>query len=407
MEELTHLAPFLAAIFVSAVATLLARTSLNRNLARSQKASTALIVSETRLRPAEIAYLSSNGDISHALLVLGADLVQRALKAKLSEDGKVPELAPYEMRMWDLAKETIKDWALTRADKHLPMDIKKDPIEYAKRVSKIYNFVVHTARHFVVKVLQDPRQIRRYFKMSAIATLIADFSTAGYKAAFEEEFRADMRARGLIVPLSRRQSYAKYYWITAISSVLITAATVLLFIEPWSFALGLIGMCLISAIILRFALLLLHSIPLYSEIAEVIEHLKRQSWRLRALRILIRLISVFAYGIVLVGFLALSGIALAILTFGFHHSHLIFLTIYVLLTLAFIAPVQVFIDGWRIQIEERPTTEGERQLSLVRHELATTSPLDSFKDVLQTTEYVPTFSELLALYGIETLLILA
>jgi hypothetical protein len=39
--------------------------------------------------------------------------------------------------------------------------------------------------------------------------------------------------------------------------------------------------------------------------------------------------------------------------------------------------------------------------------LASTSPLDSFKEVLQTTEYVPTFSELLALYGIETLLILA
>ena len=391
---------------MSAVATLLARTSLNRNLAGSQSSGTELIVKESRLRPAEIAYLSSNGDISHALLVLGADLVQRALKAKLSEHGKIPELAPYEVRMWDLAKDTIKDWALTRADKHLPMDIKKDPIEYARRVSKIYNFVVHTARHFVVKVLQDPRQIRRYFKMSAIATLIADFSTAGYKAAFEEEFRNNLRARGLIVPLMRRKSYAKYYSIIAVSSVLVIAASVLIFIQPWSFAIGLIGMCLISAIILRFALLLLHSIPLYAEIAEVIGHLKRQSWRLQALRILIRLISALAYAIVLVGFLALSGIALAILTFGFHHSHLIFLTVYVLLTIAFLAPVQLFIDGWRLQIEERPTTEGERQLSLVRHELASTSPLDSFKEVLQTTDYVPTFSELLALYGVETLLIL-
>lgn len=427
---------------MSAVATSLVRSSLNRNLARVKNTGTAYIestvpsagrdlipgtaetdgiastektalttgraltVSETRLRPAEIAYLSSNGDISHALLVLGADLVQRALKAKLSEDSKVPDLAPYEVRMWDLAKETIKDWAFTKADKHLPMDIKKDPIEYARRVSKIYKFVVHTARHFVVKVLQDPRQIRRYFKMSAIATLIADFSTAGYKAAFEEEFKNNLRARGLIVPLVRKRSYANYYLIAAISTALVTASTVLIFIQPWSFALGLIGMCLISAIMLRFALLLLHSIPLYAEIAEVIDHLKRQSWRLQLLRVLIRLISVLTYGIVFIGFLALSGIALAILTFGFHHSHLIFLTIYILLTIAFIAPVQIFIDGWRLQIEERPTAEGERQLALVRHELATASPLDSFKEVLQTTEYVPTFSELLALYGIETLLIL-
>ncbi len=386
---------------------LIARAGLNRNLARPRFADRdQLVVDDERLRPAEIAYLSSNGDISHAMLVLGADLVQRALKAKLS-DGNVPKLASYEMRMWDLAKETVSDWAQSRVDKHLPMDIKKDPVEYVRRVSKIYNFVVHTARHFVVKVLQDPRQIRRYFKMSAIATLIADFSTAGYKAAFEEEFRNDLRARGLIVPLMRKRSYAKYYSTAAISGALVIATLIMIFIRPWTFAIGLIGMCLISAIILRFALLLLHSIPLYSEIAEVIEHLKRQSWRLQALRILIRLITVFTYTIVLVGFLALTGIALAILTFGFHHSHLTFLAIYMLLTLTFVVPVQMYIDSWRLKLEERPSVEGQRRLALIRHELASTSPLDSFKEVLQTTEYVPTFSELLALYGIETLLILA
>ncbi len=386
---------------------LIARAGLNRNLARPRFADRdQLVVDDERLRPAEIAYLSSNGDISHAMLVLGADLVQRALKAKLS-DGNVPKLASYEMRMWDLAKETVSDWAQSRVDKHLPMDIKKDPVEYVRRVSKIYNFVVHTARQFVVKVLQDPRQIRRYFKMSAIATLIADFSTAGYKAAFEEEFRNDLRARGLIVPLMRKRSYAKYYSTAAVLGALVIAALIMIFIHPWTFAIGLIGMCLISAIILRFALLLLHSIPLYSEIAEVIEHLKRQSWRLKALRILIRLITVFTYTIVLVGFLALTGIALAILTFGFHHSHLTFLAIYMLLTLTFVVPVQMYIDSWRLKLEERPSVEGQRRLALIRHELASASPLDSFKEVLQTTEYVPTFSELLALYGIETLLILA
>jgi hypothetical protein len=365
-----------------------------------------LIGNETRLRPAEIAYLSSNGDISHTLLVLGADLVQRALKAKLSDDNRIPELAPYETRMWDLAKETIKDWALTKADKHLPMDIKKDPVEYVRRVSKIYNFVVHTARHFVVKVLQDPRQIRRYFKMSAIATLIADFSTAGYKAAFEEEFKNNLRSRGLIVPLMRKRNYAKNYTLLAVAGAALNAVVIFIFIQPWTFALGLVAMCLTSAILLRFALLLLHSIPYYAEIAEVIGHLKRQSWRLQMLRILIRSITALTYGVLFIGFLALAGIALAILTFGFHHSHLVFLSIYILLTIAFMIPVQAFIDGWRLTIEERATAEGERQLNLVRHELAQSSPLDSFKEVLQTTEYVPTFSELLALYGIETLLIL-
>ncbi len=365
-----------------------------------------MLVKETRLRPAEIAYLSSNGDISHALLVLGADLVQRALKARLSENSKTPELATYELRMWDLARETIKDWAITKVDKHLPTDIKKDPIEYARRVSKIYNFVVHTARHFVVKVLQDPRQIRRYFKMSAIATLIADFSTAGYKAAFEEEFKNDLRARGLIVPLVKRKNYARYYTILCFAGIVVNAAVIMLFIHPWTFAAAMIGMCLTSAVLLRFALLLLHSIPLYAEIAEVIGHLKRQSWRLQLLRILIQVIKALTYAVVLVGFLALSGVALAILTFGLHHSHIVFLSIYVFLTMAFMLPVQAFIDGWRLQIEERPTLEGERHLAALRHELASTSPLDSFKEVLLTTDYVPTFSELLALYGIETLLIL-
>lgn len=391
---------------MSAIATAFARVTLSRNLARAQNEGKSLLVEQGKLRPAEIAYLSSNGDISHALLVLGADLTQRALKTTLSENSNVPALAPYELRMWDLAKDTIKDWAITKADKHLPMDIKKDPIEYARRVSKIYNFVVHTARHMVVKVLQDPRQIRRYFKMSAIATLIADFSTAGYKAAFEEEFKGNLLSRGLLVSSSRRRSYAKYYTVLAIAGALLTATITFIFIQPWTFALGLVSMCLTSAVLLRFALLLLHSIPLYAEIAEVIGHLKRQSWRLQMLRILIRIITALTYSVVLIGFLVLTGIALAILTFGFHHSHVIFLSIYVLLTIAFILPVQVFIDGWRLNIEERPSAEGARQLSLIRHELAATSPLDSFKEVLLTTDYVPTFSELLAIYGIETLLIL-
>ncbi|RTL45096.1 MAG: hypothetical protein EKK48_03300 [Candidatus Melainabacteria bacterium] len=391
---------------MSAIATAFARVTLSRNLARTQNEGKSLLVEQGKLRPAEIAYLSSNGDISHALLVLGADLTQRALKTTLSENSKVPALAPYELRMWDLAKETIKDWAITKADQHLPMDIKKDPIEYARRVSKIYNFVVHTARHMVVKVLQDPRQIRRYFRMSAIATLIADFSTAGYKAAFEEEFKSNLLSRGLLVSSSRRRSYAKYYTVLAIAGALLTVTITFIFIQPWTFALGLVSMCLTSAVLLRFALLLLHSIPLYAEIAEVIGHLKRQSWRLQMLRILIRIITALTYSVVLIGFLVLTGIALAILTFGFHHSHIIFLSIYVLLTIAFILPVQVFIDGWRLNIEERPSAEGARQLSLIRHELAATSPLDSFKEVLLTTDYVPTFSELLAIYGIETLLIL-
>lgn len=389
-----------------AIATALARARLSENLAHAQNEGKNLLVEQSKLRPAEVAYLSSNGDISHALLVLGADLIQRALKSTLSEDNNVPALAPYELRMWDLTKETIKDWAINKADKHLPMDIKKDPIEYARRVSKIYNFVVHTARHMVVKVLQDPRQIRRYFKMSAVATLIADFSTAGYKAAFEEEFRNNLLSRGLLVSSTRRRLYAKYYTVLAIAGALVTSIIIFIFIQPWTFALGLVAMCLTSAVLLRFALLLLHSIPLYAEIAEVIGHLKRQSWRLQLLKILIRIVTALTYSVVLIGFLVLTGVALAILTFGFHHSHVVFLSIYVLLTIAFILPVQVFIDGWRLNLEERASAEGARQLSRVRQELAATSPLDSFKEVLLTTDYVPTFSELLAIYGIETLLIL-
>ncbi|HEY9677367.1 MAG TPA: hypothetical protein V6C76_05135 [Drouetiella sp.] len=358
-----------------------------------------------RLRPAEIAYLSSNGDISHTLLVLGADLIQRALKSRFP-DGNVPPLAPYEVRMWGLAKETVADWAQGRLEKHLPGDIKKDPIEYVRRVSKIYNFIVHTARHFVTKLIQDPRQIRRYFKLSAVATLIADFSTAGYKAAFEAELRNNLRARGLIVPQSRKQSYARHYTITAVAAIILIAALIFALVQPWPLAAGLIGMCFLSAAILRVILLVLNSIPYISEIAEVIGHIQRQSWRLQALRLAIRVVTALTYTLLFIGFLAMSGIAFAILTFGFHHSHILFLGLYVFLTMSFIVPIQIYVDGWQLKIEEMPTTTGEKLLSNVRQELKDASPLDSFREVLSTTEYVPTFSELLALYGIETLLIL-
>lgn len=259
----------------------------------------------------------------------------------------------------------------------------------------------------MIKLLQDPRQIRRYFKMSAIMTLIADFSSAGYKAAFEEEFRNDLAARGLLVPVMRRESFARYYLLAAVAGVIAVSVCVAIFIHPWYFAAAMIVMCMLSATALRFALLLLHSIPLYSEIGEVIAHLKRQSWRLELLRIVIRFLTVMSYLVVFVGFLVLTGVALAIITIGFHNSHLTFLAVYCVLTVGFMVPVQLALDAWRLRLEERASAEGEKRLALIRHQLAVLSPLDSFKEVLQTTEYVPTFSELLALYGIETLLILA
>jgi hypothetical protein len=68
---------------------------------------------------------------------------------------------------------------------------------------------------------------------------------------------------------------------------------------------------------------------------------------------------------------------------------------------------QLVLDAWKLAGTEMPSRIADAYLRDVRHKLKNQRPLAVFKEVLLTTDYEPAFSEILAIYGIETLLLLA
>jgi len=398
--------------FFSLIASLVALMAVARHSLRGlmlRQPTDAVLLpatkAQTHLRPAEIAYLSSHGDISHVLLVMGADLVQRVIKSGLS--GQPPQLESYEVNMWDVAKNSVGAWAQDKVDQHLPTQLQKDPVEYVRRISKLYNFFAHTVRAFVVQLLADPSHIRKYFRLTAIASIVADFSTAGYKAAFEAQFRANLASKGLLVAREVRVRYSNYTVLIGIAGAILLSVLTVLTVHPWPLALVMIVLGFTGGGLLRGVLLVVHLIPLYTEIAEVIHHLERKSWRLKMLRLVISAISLVSVAFIALAFLIINGLFAAMLMLIFHDYQYVLLLVFSSLILAYMVCFQLVLDSWKLAGTEMPSRIGEAGLSNVRHQLKNQRPLEVFKEVLLTKDYEPAFSEILAVYGIETLLLLA
>lgn len=386
---------------------LIGKLILERRLKSLPSGKYELIGADNKLRPAEIAYLERNGDLSHAMLVLTSDLIQRALKSSAAQS--LPPTTQYEQKMWSLTKTSITDWMQDKTTQYLPGsvdDLKKNPLAYARKVSTVYRFFTTTVRNFVVKVLQDPRHIRKYFSLTGIMRLIADFTSAGYQLALERELQADLLKRGLLVPEKKREAYASTMWLLSAAAALAIAALLWKFVGTPLTVGAIFAMALINAIFIRGIFFALDFLPLYSELAAVVSHLERQSWRLSVLKLALRSISILCYLVVALVFLLMTLIAGLVFHFGLHAHVLNSVVIYICTTLGLLFAVQTAVIAWKLRIEQRSSRAAEIQLHRIKQKLAKTSPLESFTDVLQSTEYDPTFSEILAIYGIETLLIL-
>jgi hypothetical protein len=353
------------------------------------------------LAPVEFAYLMRRGDTNHALAVLAVDLIQRAVKSQTSSTGI--RLARYELRMWEFVKDSIKTWAQEKKDQLLLEGMKKDPVAYVRRMSGIYRFFRDNLATFVVQVTKDPRQLRKYFSFAGIFKLLADFSTAGYQQSFENELRNDLIARGLLVTEERKMQAAQACFILAACALVVVLAV-------FSQTLG-IGICLGAVLVTTIAraiLFIKELIPYYADVLDLLGHIHRHSWRISLFKGVVGLVRVAFHT---VSILTFAGGFLGIYLFvHFFQSRLDVAQTY-LLTLTLCILIRVCLDlaiaGWQILLDEWPTSQGKLLAMQTRDRIKSASPLEEFIVVLQTGDYDQTFSEMVALYGIETLFFLA
>lgn len=372
---------------------------------------TQVLVPRT-LRPVEIGYMLRGGDTNHALLVMGVDLLQRA--AKLQLGAAIPEPAEYEKKMWTLAKDTVKEWVLKKADPYMPPDPKKNPVGFVKRIYDIYLFCTQSLKLVVKDVIADPRQLKRYFSMAGVMRLLADFISAGYQNAFDNSLRSYLVERNLLVSEDRRKEASGKIALLGVSIFAIVFLFALAIVGSSSgvplmlvAAAIMSGSAIISAFFVTAIFAVREFLPYLTEFESLAVILNRESWRLRVLKNARRAMMMF------LSFVALGASSLVFIggflwlnLCGFKNAQtLIFVSIF--LAFPCLKAFLFLMKSWKLKHTEVATAYGEKELAEARKRLSALRPINALTEVLKEEDYNPVFSELMALYGVEALILLA
>lgn len=357
------------------------------------------------LRPVEIGYMLRGGDTNHALLVMGVDLLQRAVKQQLG--ATIPEPAQYELKMWSMAKDTAKDWAFKKVDAHLPPDLKKNPVGFVKKIYDLYLFFTKSLKLVVKDIVADPRHLKRYFTVAGVMRLLADFATAGYQHAFNTELRTYLVKANLLVGEQKKKKTAQS--IAAIAAISFTTIAILSYVLTLSIihAVIICATAMLSSFILTAIFAAREFVPYITEFENLASTLSRDSWRVKLLKILARfLIVILSVGSFLIC------VALFLVSFALHNMaggnqafELTFLTL--ILCLPCVKAFLLILKSWKLSNMEVATEYGDVALADAKKRLVALSPIGSLSLVLKDESYNPVFSELMALYGVEALILLA
>lgn len=364
------------------------------------------------LRPVEIGYMLRGGDTNHALLVMGVDLLQRA--AKLQLGAAIPEPAEYEKKMWSLAKDAAKEWAMKKVETHLPADLKKNPAVFVKKIYDIYIFCTKSLKLVVKDIIDDPRQLKRYFSAGGVMRLLTDFISAGYQNAFNNALRVYLIENNFLVKEEKRVIAARN---TSLVSFSIFAAVFLFSLAMVGTANGVPQMLIAGAIIAGSAIVSSFFITAIFAVRELLPHitefenlakiLNRDSWRLRVLQTARKAMFV-ALGLLALGASSLLFTCgfLWLKFFGYQNAQaLTFIS--VILAFPCLRAFLLLLRSWKLTRTEIATTYGEAELEKAKQRLVQLRPVAALKHVLKEEDYDPVFSELMALYGIEALILLA
>ncbi len=356
------------------------------------------------LKPAEIAYLVRSGDTTHALIVVAVDLIQRAVKST-PDTTFIEGLADYERNMWRVVRTSVTDWAKQKAQETI-VGGSKNPIQLIRRLAFLFNFVRDSLRTVVTDAIADPRRLKKYFSPNGVLRILADFTSAGYKQTFQEELRNSLLRRGLLVPTAIRHQVGRQFFIIGVIGVVASAVASFSFLPNIFVAFLAWSASLIAGCAGRIILSLRHMIPLYEELAVVADQVKRKSTRLAFVRVLLRSVNAILWIVLFFVVFNSCGLGLIFIKLIYPACGPSEVVAMLALTVTHFAIADFVFNGIRLNMQECPSPQAEHRLELVRKELADTSPLDTFAKLLATGEYDPKFSKLLALYGVETLLIL-
>jgi len=361
---------------------------------------------EPSLKPVEFAYLLREGEMSSVMVVLVVDLIHRAVKSQRAGQQSF-SLAPCEEKAWRRVKALLKEWGEDQIGGAVP-DPQSDSLrQMGVKLSRLYRFFSRTLRSFAAEVASDPKKIRKYFSFAGVARLVVELGSSGYRQALAQELAGELLSRRLLAGPGERRSRAYLCALAFALAVLCLVAASMVLLPDRAFAVAVLALGALNAAGLSCALFLRDLLPLYAELKDVLEHVKRSGKRLAVARFVlsaVAFVTAAAFSAAVTGALALEVLAMR-LAAGVPASPAALAV--AASTACWLAAIQFGLDAWTLPGRVQPSLPAIALLRAKRARLAHLSPIEEFKKLLAEPGYDPTFAELLAVYGLETLWLLA
>jgi hypothetical protein len=356
------------------------------------------------IRPAELAFIAASGELTDVVTVMAVDLLQRAVKAGLNDRG-APEILDYEERMWQTTKNFVSQTTQEKLKEYHPENAIANPLDYAKRVSGLYQQILVLVKKFSHEIVVDPKKLRRYFNFAGILRLTLDLSTSLYREKLCDEMTDHLVLKGLLVTPIQKDRFSQVFVNLGILTFVLSA--LLLFFQlTFPVALSTIVIAIFTAIILEFMRFAFSFVPFYSELAELLGYIQRSNWRIRLLRSLIYSLRTIAIVVTIFVFLTATicgWLLMHLFSAGLNFNNL--LVIFALSLQAFVSS-RMILRGMAIKNQAVATAYGEECIKAVRRKLSHSGPFEAFTGMLSSDEYDPTFSEMVAIYGLAPLILL-
>ncbi len=364
------------------------------------------LASPKDVHPVELAYLFRPGDSSHCLIVLLVDSVHKELKNQQSGDFQLSKIL-YEAEVWPKVKTYIKDWSVQKAQQIVPEISSKNPLKIAGAVWRMREWFWNVVKGFFSELIQDPLHLRKYFSPVGLVRLFVSVAGTGVKETLCSNVRRTLLTKKLLVEEENRNSASRF--LTGFACIHLITIALAISISGISrsdatFLFVLFG--LLNGLILRILIWLPTLLPHFDEINKVLASVSKKGLRISVMRSLFGtangafwfLTAVFGIGI------GLSQAAILGYFFGMHSSMWVLNLVGIaLLTLNFLVIFEICFRSMMVATTEQLTEAGSEALELHHEELKDARLVQTISAAMSNPSYSEELSDIVAIYGIETL----
>jgi hypothetical protein len=363
------------------------------------------------LSPIELAFLLRPDDSAHCLIVLIVDDLQKGLK---SPHLAAEELASrhYEVEVWNVLREYIKGWTMQKAQSIVPAVGTGNPVKIAFGFWKLRHWFVESFKSLFSDIIKDPHSLKRYFSPAGLMRVFFSLLSSGIKEPLVRNLRGSLLQRNLLVPDSQRSKYSGHFRL--LSGLQMLAALLLVaFVSGVSNYAALFLFCLCAAfngVVLRVLAEIPAFLPFYDEVSLVLDSVGRKGFRVNLFRQLLKTLRTIFWSLIAVLAVVLLAVqSWALSSFAHLASSNLYLVAFglVALTMNFLCIAESAFLSIAVATHDQLSDAGKKLVAQYKTQLKSISPLTAFSTMLSAPQYDEQLSEIVAIYGIETLFLLA